>query len=64
METIIQISNPDPAEIRQVRQSNNLTQDQAANLTLVSRRTWQDWERGIAPMHPAFWDYFRAALNE
>jgi DNA-binding XRE family transcriptional regulator len=40
-------------EPRASRDQAGHTQEQAADLIQVARRTWQDWERGIAPIPPA-----------
>lgn len=37
----------------------NLTQEQAGEIVFVSRRTWQDWERGVAEMHAGLWELFK-----
>lgn len=51
-------SNPTPAEIRAARETAELTQTQAAETVRGSLRTWQDWEAGIARMHPGLWELF------
>ena len=43
---------PTPDDIRATRLSAGLTQTKAAQLIHSSLRTWQDWEAGIAKMHP------------
>lgn len=50
--------NPAPAEIAQAREEAELTQAQAGALIYAPMRTWQDWERGVARMSPAAWEYF------
>lgn len=51
---------PCPAQILAARESAGLTQEQAAELVHAGgRRTWQDWERGVARMHPGLWELFR-----
>ena len=50
--------NPSPAEIKAAREALGLTQTQAAAAVYVPLRTWQRWESGDAPMHPAFWELF------
>lgn len=52
-------SNPLPIEIKTAREAANLTQSDAAALIYSNLRTWQDWEAGIARMHPAFWELWR-----
>jgi DNA-binding transcriptional regulator YiaG len=49
---------PEPSEIRCMRNEAGLTQTQAATLVCSTLRTWQDWEAGIARMHPGLWELF------
>jgi DNA-binding transcriptional regulator YiaG len=49
---------PSPEEIRARRAAAGLTQTAAAALIHSSKRTWQDWEAGIARMHPGLWELF------
>lgn len=51
-------ANPFPDEIRNVRETAGLTQTAAAALIYCKLRTWQDWEAGVARMHPALWELF------
>lgn len=51
-------SNPSPAEIRAAREAAGLTQTQAAALIYCTLRGWQNWEGGLRPMHPAFFELF------
>lgn len=53
-------ANPDPAAIRAAREAAGLSQTAAAALIHSTLRTWQDWEAGIARMHPGLWELFRA----
>lgn len=46
-------------EIRAARERARLTQTAAASLIYSTLRTWQDWEAGIARMHPGLWELFR-----
>ena len=55
---------PDPTEIKKLRQASGLTQAQASELIHSTRRTWQDWEAGIATMHPAIWELFKLKVSE
>lgn len=55
--------NPKPEEIRAAREAANLTQTEAAVLIHSTLRTWQDWEAGIARMHPALWELFQLKLK-
>lgn len=50
---------PNPESIREARAASGLTQSEAAALIGSTARTWQDWERGIAAMHPGLWRLFR-----
>jgi len=50
--------SPSPGEIRSRRTAAGLTQTAAAALIHSSKRTWQDWEAGIARMHPGLWELF------
>lgn len=52
------MTSPTPEEIRQARESAGLSQPAAAALIHSTRRTWQDWEAGIAKMHPGLWELF------
>lgn len=52
-------SNPEPADIRAVRESAGLSQTQAAALIHASLGAWQKWEQGDRRMHPAFFELFR-----
>lgn len=49
---------PPAALIKQERCARGLTQDKAATLVHVNLRSWQKWESGERPMHPAFWELF------
>jgi DNA (cytosine-5)-methyltransferase 1 len=51
-------SSPSPEAIRSRRAAAGLTQTAAAALIHGSKRTWQDWEAGIARMHPGLWELF------
>jgi len=48
--------NVHPAVLRQLRKDAGLTQEAMAQLIYVARRTYQDWEQGIAKCHPAFFE--------
>lgn len=50
--------SPDPERVKALRERHDLTQEQAAALVYAQRRTWQDWERGVAVMHPGLWELF------
>lgn len=49
---------PTPDQIKQARKSADLSQTAAAELIHSTLRTWQDWEAGIAKMHPGLWELF------
>lgn len=51
-------ANPFPDEIREARETAGLSQTDAAALIYSKMRTWQDWEAGIARMHPGLWELF------
>jgi DNA-binding XRE family transcriptional regulator len=56
---------PTPAEYRNARLDAGLTQEDAAQITGVAKRTLQDWERGIAqPNHLYTARGYLAAINE
>lgn len=47
------------SEPRASREQAGHTQEQAAGLVHVARRTWQDWEGGIAAMPPGLLRLYR-----
>jgi putative transcriptional regulator len=53
------MSHPSPVQIRAAREAARLTQTQAAASIYSTLRTWQDWEAGIARMHPGLWELFQ-----
>lgn len=57
-------SNPEPADIKEARETALLSQTAAASLIYAACRTWQQWEAGERRMHPAFWELFRIKLSE
>ena len=50
------MKSPTPAELIQFRLKFGLSQTAAAKLAYSSLRSWQYWESGARPMHPAIWD--------
>jgi DNA-binding transcriptional regulator YiaG len=56
--------NPTHEEIRAAREAASLTQTAAAELIHSTLRTWQDWEAGIARMHPGLWELFLVKLKK
>jgi DNA-binding transcriptional regulator YiaG len=54
--------SPDPAKIKELRDKAGLSQSRAAELVYTARRTWQDWEAGVAKMHPGLWELFKHKL--
>jgi len=52
------VGAPAPAQIRAGRLAAGLTQPEAANLIHGSKRARQDWEAGVARMHPGLWELF------
>ena len=61
--SMLQGYTPRAGQILAARQSARLTQAAAARLIWVARRTWQDWEHGIARMHPAHWYAFNGRVS-
>lgn len=51
-------ANPNPQQIRDLRESHKLTQTEAAALVFTTQRNWAMWEAGDSRMHPAFWQLF------
>ena len=49
---------PSKEQILAARQKSGLSQDAAAEKIYSKRRTWQDWEAGIANMHPGLFELF------
>lgn len=49
---------PAPAAIRSARQAAKLTQEAAAEKVHSARRTWENWEGGVADMHPGLFELF------
>jgi DNA-binding transcriptional regulator YiaG len=58
------MKRPTPAQIAKKRLSANLTQPAAATLIHSTKRTWQDWEAGISPMHLGLWELFTLKVKE
>lgn len=50
---------PSSTEVRIARRAAALTQAQAAALVGASAKSWQQWESGLARMHPGLWELFR-----
>jgi DNA-binding transcriptional regulator YiaG len=50
---------PSPDAVRAARKSLGMTQTNAAAVVYKKLRTWQDWEKGVAPMDAALWELFR-----
>lgn len=60
---MIELKPPTPKEIKDLRVSINLTQDQAGNLLHVSTRHFQRWEQGLSVMHLAYWELLTAKVR-
>ena len=58
-----ELKPPTPQEIRDMRNSIDLTQEQAGNLLQVSTRHFQRWEQGLAIMHLAYWELFTVKIR-
>jgi DNA-binding transcriptional regulator YiaG len=52
------MSNPTPDQIRAVRLAVGLSQAEAGEVILSSKRSWENWEQGRVKMHPGLFDYF------
>ena len=52
------MNNPTPDQIRAARLAAGLSQAEAGELILSSKRSWENWEQGRAKMHPGLFDYF------
>lgn len=52
-------SSPMPGEVRAARESQGLSQTDAAALVHSALRSWQQWEAGDRRMHPGLWELFR-----
>ena len=50
---------PTPGEVGAARVATGLSIREAAELIHSKVRTWQDWERGVAKMHPGLWELFQ-----
>ena len=50
--------NPTPDNIRSARLAAGLSQAEAGELILSSKRSWENWEQGRVKMHPGLFDYF------
>jgi len=58
-----QLLEPTPKEIRDLRLSIDLTQEQASNLIHVSARHYKRYESGEYKMHLAFWELLSAKIK-
>lgn len=45
-----------PASLKGLRAATGWTQEECSAAIHSTRRTLQDWEAGIAPMHPGLWE--------
>lgn len=52
------MNNPTPDQIRAARLAAGLSQAEACELILSSKRSWENWEQGRVKMHPGLFDYF------
>jgi DNA-binding transcriptional regulator YiaG len=57
-------SPPTAKQIRAAREAAGLTQAAAAALIHSTLRTWQDWEAGVARMHPGLFELFQLHNNK
>lgn len=51
-------NKPTPDQLRAARLAAGLSQEDAGELILGSRRSWENWEQGRVKMHPGLFDYF------
>ncbi len=51
-------TNPTTEEIKEARSHAGLSQQKAADMVHSPQRSWQSWEYGISPMHPAIFELF------
>jgi len=52
------MNNPTPYQILVARLAAGLSQAEAGELILASKRSWENWEQGRVNMHPGLFDYF------
>ena len=52
------MNNPTPDQILVARLAAGLSQPEAGELILASKRSWENWEQGRVKMHPGLFDYF------
>ena len=50
------MNNPTPDQIRAARLAAGLSQAEAGELILASKRSWENWEQGRVKMHPGLFD--------
>ncbi len=58
------MDSPTKKEIRQKRLDTGLSQTQAGELIHSNLKTWQNWEYGKNPIHPALWELFLLKIKE
>ena len=56
--------NPTPRQIKQTRTEAGLTQQQAADMVMVTKRAWQYYEAGQREMSAAVWELFNLKINQ
>tara|TARA_R110002051_G_C8617375_1_gene482775 strand:- start:88 stop:327 length:240 start_codon:yes stop_codon:yes gene_type:complete len=57
------INHPEPKQIKDMRLSINLSQDQAGNLLHVNGRHFRRWEIGESKMPLAYWELFEVKIR-
>ena len=55
--------SPTPAEVLSARQKADLSQEEAAEVVMLTKRQWQKYEAGQAQMHPIIFRYFCIVKN-
>ncbi len=58
-----QIKHPQPKEIKDMRLSIELSQEQAGNLLHVNGRHFRRWEVGESKMPLAYWELFTVKVR-
>lgn len=56
--------NPEPAELRELRERHGLTQARAAALVYATLNGYQRWEQGERRMPAGMWELMRIKLGE
>lgn len=60
---LLPTESPTPAQVREMRDQIDMTQEQAAAFVHSSTRTWQAWELGQNPMPMAIWELWHLKIG-